>query len=296
MKVLLTGKNGQVGFELQRALAPLCEVHAVGSADCDLSDTSALLALVDHVKPQLIINTAAYTAVDRAEAESALAMAINGTAPGTLGEAGLQFDAPVIHFSTDYVFDGDKMGAYTESDATNPQSAYGRSKLAGELALAKATPHHLILRTSWVMGAHGGNFAKTMLKKAAELETLRVVADQVGAPTSAALLADATAHVVKQYHRQGLQAFPFGTYHLTASGSTSWHGLAQFVIQHALDAGVPLKTKLEKVQAILAKEFGAAAQRPSNSRLDTTLFQQTFGLRLPDWQQGIAHLLQQILD
>lgn len=293
MKILLTGKNGQVGFELQRALAPLCELHAVGSSDCDLTDASALRRLIDAVKPQLIINTAAYTAVDRAESEPDRANALNTHALQVMGESARKIGAPVVHFSTDYVFDGNKVGSYTESDAPNPQSAYGKSKLAGEVALAQATPHHLILRTSWVTGAHGSNFVKTILKKAQELDTLRVVSDQFGAPTSAALLADVTAHLVRQYQQQGADSFPFGLYHLTASGSTNWHAFARYVLQQALLSGVALKASPDQVQAISAKDFGAAASRPANSRLNTTHFQNTFGLRLPDWQQGISHLLQQ---
>lgn len=295
MKILLTGKNGQIGFELQRALAPLCELHAVGSSDCDLTDASALRHLIDAVKPQMIINTAAYTAVDRAESEPERAYALNANALQVMGESARSLGAPVVHFSTDYVFDGNKVGNYTESDATNPQSTYGKSKLAGEMALAQATPQHVILRTSWVMGAHGGNFAKTILKKAQELESLKVVSDQHGAPTSAALLADVTAHMVRQYQQQGADGFPFGLYHLTAGGSTDWHSFAQYVLEQAQLTGMRLKATPDRVQAILTKELGAAAVRPTNSRLNTAHFQKTFGLRLPDWRQGISHLLQQIL-
>jgi dTDP-4-dehydrorhamnose reductase len=295
MKVLLTGKNGQVGFELQRSLAPVCELHAVGSKDCDLTDEAALRNLIETVQPQLIVNTAAYTAVDRAETEPEQAFALNAKALEVMGESAKRLGASVLHFSTDYVFDGEKDGAYCETDATNPQSAYGRSKLAGEIALAQATPHHVILRTSWVMGAHGGNFAKSILKKARDTEELRVVVDQLGAPTTAALLADVTAHLVKQLQREGTECFPFGTYHVTGSGSTHWNALAKFVIQFALDSGMPLKARPETVQAILASDFGAAARRPANSRLNTTKFQETFGLRLPEWQKSVSHLLQQII-
>ena len=296
MKVLLTGKNGQVGFELQRSLAPVCELHAVGTSECDLTNLDALRTLIESTKPQLIINAAAYTAVDKAETEPDRALAVNAEAVRVMGESALPFGAPVIHFSTDYVFDGLKEGPYTEEDAPHPQSAYGRSKLAGEVALASVTPLHIILRTSWVMGAHGGNFAKTMLRKAASTDELRVVCDQHGAPTSAALLADVTAHLVRQLRREGTGAFPFGIYHLTASGSTNWHELAQFVIRHATDRGTPLLTTTDKVHPILSAEFGAAAHRPANSRLSTSKFQETFDLRLPAWQQGITHLLQQILE
>ena len=205
MKILLTGKNGQVGFELQRALAPLGEVVAVDQHECDLSNPDAIRQLVAKVAPQVIINPAAYTAVDKAESEQQLAQAINGTAPGVFGEEAARLGALVIHYSTDYVFDGCASGAYLESDTPNPQSVYGKTKLAGEKALQASGADHLIFRTSWVFGAHGANFAKTMLRLAAEREGLKIVADQFGAPTSAALLADVTAQVLGQYKRQGVQ-------------------------------------------------------------------------------------------
>lgn len=295
MKILLTGKNGQVGFELQRALAPLGEVHAVGSAECNLADVGALRALIQSVKPNLIVNPAAYTAVDRAETDTEKARAVNATAPGVMGEEAARLGATVVHFSTDYVFDGTKDSPYTELDATGPRSVYGSTKLAGEHALSQATPDHLILRTSWVVGAHGGNFAKTMLRLAADREKLKVVADQVGAPTSAALLADVAAHLARQRQRDGREGFPFGTYHLTASGETSWHTYAQFVIAEALRAGKTLKTTPERVFPIPASEYPTPAKRPKNSRLDTSHIRQTFGLTLPDWQQGVGHILQQLL-
>jgi dTDP-4-dehydrorhamnose reductase len=197
MKILLTGKNGQLGFELQRALAPLGEVVAVGTQDCNLADADALRELVRRVAPDVIVNAAAYTAVDKAESDKATARAVNAVAPAILGEEGAKLGALVLHFSTDYVFDGMKQGAYTENDAPAPQSVYGRTKLDGELGLAAANPRHLILRTSWVVGAHGGNFARTMLRLAGEREKLTVVADQFGAPTPAALLADLSAHLVR---------------------------------------------------------------------------------------------------
>ncbi|MDO8903922.1 dTDP-4-dehydrorhamnose reductase [Hydrogenophaga sp.] len=295
MNILLTGKNGQVGFELQRALAPLGTVHAVGSADCDLSDANALRALIQSVKPQLIVNPAAYTAVDRAESEKEKARAVNTVAPGVMGEEAESLGAAVIHFSTDYVFDGNQATPYKESDAVGPQSVYGQTKLDGERALAQATPHHVILRTSWVVGAHGGNFAKTMLRLAAERDELKVVADQFGAPTSAALLADVTAHLARQLQREGTNAFPFGTYHLAAGGETSWHEYARFVIGEAVKAGKAIKATPERVLPIPASAYPTPAKRPQNSRMDTSLFQSTFGLQLPHWQQGVSHILQQIL-
>ena len=295
MKILLTGKNGQVGFELQRALAPLGTVVSVGTTDCDLADAQAVRRLVQAVQPQVIINPAAYTAVDRAETDAPTARAVNAVAPGILGEEAARLGAFVIHYSTDYVYEGNKAGFYLESDATAPQSVYGQTKLDGEQALAAATAQHLILRTSWVVGAHGGNFAKTMLRLAGDRDELKVVADQWGAPTSAALIADTTAHILRQYQREGTQAFPFGTYHLAAAGETSWHQYAQFVIGEALARGQVLRAHPDRVLPIPASAYPTPAKRPQNSRLDTQRLRTAFGLHLPHWQQGVGHILQQIL-
>jgi dTDP-4-dehydrorhamnose reductase len=295
MKILLTGKNGQLGFELQRALAPLGEVIAVGSQDCDLADAETLRALVRRVAPDVIVNPAAYTAVDKAESDAATARAVNAAAPAILGEEGARLGALVLHYSTDYVFDGTKQGAYTEADPPAPQSVYGRTKLEGEQGLAAANPRHLILRTSWVVGAHGGNFAKTMLRLAGEREKLTVVADQFGAPTPAALLADLSAHLVREHARAGDAGFPYGTYHVAASGETSWHGYAQFVIGEALAAGKVLKATVDAVAPLATEQYPTPARRPLNSRLDTSRFRTTFGLRLPPWQEGVRHVLRQIL-
>jgi dTDP-4-dehydrorhamnose reductase len=296
MKMLLTGKNGQVGFELQRALAPLGEVHAVDSTDCDLANADALRALIRSVQPQVIINSAAYTAVDMAEEQAEMAMAINGIAVGVMGEEANRLGASVIHYSTDYVFDGMKSAAYLEADQPSPLGAYGRSKLAGETALQQATDHHLILRTSWVVGAHGNNFAKTMLRLAAERDSLSVVNDQHGAPTSAALLADLTAHLIRQLRQTDTGEFPFGLYHLTASGETNWFEYAKFVLTCAEQSGHDaLRVKAADVRPIDSSHYQTRATRPTNSRLDTQKFQQTFGLRLPPWQDGLRHILDQIL-
>ncbi|MBK7649291.1 MAG: dTDP-4-dehydrorhamnose reductase [Betaproteobacteria bacterium] len=295
MKILLTGKNGQVGFELQRALAPLGEVVAVDQHECDLSNPDAIRQLVAKVAPQVIINPAAYTAVDKAESEQQLAQAINGTAPGVFGEEAARLGALVIHYSTDYVFDGCASGAYLESDTPNPQSVYGKTKLAGEKALQASGADHLIFRTSWVFGAHGANFAKTMLRLAAEREGLKIVADQFGAPTSAALLADVTAQVLGQYKRQGRTGFPFGLYHLVAGGCTTWHEYAQTVVRAALAAGKPLKLTADDIVPITTADYPLPAPRPANSRLDTQRLRETFGLELPAWQSGLGHVLQQIL-
>jgi dTDP-4-dehydrorhamnose reductase len=295
MKILLTGKNGQLGFELQRALAPLGEIHAVGTQDCNLADADALRALVRRVAPDVIVNPAAYTAVDKAESDEATARAVNAVAPAILGEEGAKLGALVLHYSTDYVFDGTKQGAYTENDVPAPQSVYGRTKLEGEQGLAAANPRHLILRTSWVVGAHGGNFAKTMLRLAGERDKLTVVADQFGAPTPAALLADLSAHLVREHARARGTGFPYGTYHVAASGETSWHGYARFVIGEALAAGRVLKATVDAVAPLATEQYPTPAKRPLNSRLDTTRFRTTFDLRLPPWQEGVRHVLRQIL-
>jgi dTDP-4-dehydrorhamnose reductase len=292
-KILITGKNGQVGFELQRALAPLGEIVAVDRSECDLADLDALRAFIARVQPDVIVNPAAYTAVDKAESDRDNAFLINRDAVRVLGEEAAHLNALVIHYSTDYVFDGTKDGSYTEEDSPAPKSVYGASKLAGELALAMANPRHLILRTSWVVGAHGGNFAKTMLRLAGEREQLSVVGDQHGAPTSAALLADVTAHLVRDYlHVQ--ESLAFGTYHVTGGGETTWYDYARFVIAEAIAAGKPIKAGLDAVSSLTTADYPTPAQRPANSRLDTTYFQSTFNLHLPHWQQGVRHVLQQI--
>lgn len=295
MKILLTGKDGQVGFELQRSLAPLGEVVAVDFADCDLSDAKAIRELVASVRPSIIVNPAAYTAVDKAESDPERATEVNAVAPGVFGEEAVKLGALVVHFSTDYVFDGTKDGAYREVDPTNPQSVYGRTKRDGELALANANPYHLILRTSWVVGTHGGNFAKTMLKLATERESLSVVADQWGAPTSAALLADIAAQLIRQWQRDGEASVPYGVYHCVAGGETNWCDYARFVIGEAIKAGKPIKVQPEAIRTITTADYPTPARRPANSRLDTSKFRQTFGLELPHWQTGLSHILQQIL-
>ena len=295
MKILLTGKNGQVGFELQRALAPLGEVIAVDHDECDLASPEAIRRLVREIKPDIIVNPAAYTAVDKAESDQDLAAAVNAIAPGVFGEEAAQLGALVIHYSTDYVFDGNKTGAYSEDDNSNPQSIYGKTKLAGEQALQQSSADHLIFRTSWVFGAHGGNFAKTMLRLAVDRDSLNVVADQYGAPTSAALIADITAQIIGQFQKQGRAAFPFGTYNLVANGVTTWHEYAQTVIRAAHAAGQPLKLQPESILPITTADYPVPAPRPANSRLNTRKLQDTFGLHLPDWHNGLRHVLQQIL-
>ncbi|MEW6512973.1 MAG: dTDP-4-dehydrorhamnose reductase [Pseudomonadota bacterium] len=298
MKILLTGKNGQVGFELQRSLAPLGEIVVVDQADCNLADESAIRRLVNDICPDIIVNPAAHTAVDKAESEPALAQAINGVAPGIFGEEAAKLGALVVHYSTDYVFDGGKTGWYTENDVPNPQSVYGKTKLAGEQALAASGAKQLILRTSWVFGAHGVNFAKTMLRLAAERQGLKVVADQFGAPTSAALIADVTAQILGQYAQKCRLAstdFPYGLYHLVAGGRTNWHEYAQAVVMAAQAAGKPLRMGPGDVQAITTADYPLPAPRPANSCLDTARLRETFGLCLPDWRHGLNHVMTQLL-
>lgn len=280
---------------MQRSLAPVAEVVALDRAQCDVSDENALRALIRSARPAAIVNAAGYTAVDRAESDISAAEAVNARAPGVIGEEAARLGAWVVHFSTDYVFDGAGPSPYTEDDATNPQSAYGRTKRDGELALQASGARHLIFRASWVAGAHGSNFVKTMLKLAAERDSLRVVADQFGAPTPAALLADVTAQLLRQVQREGAAGFPFGLYHLVPAGETNWHDYACFVVGEALRNGKQLRVRPENIMPITSAEYPTAARRPANSRLDASRLRKTFGLELPHWQSGIQHLLQQIL-
>lgn len=292
-RILITGSNGQVGFELKRALAPLGEVVALTRQEMDLADPDSVLAALNHYQPAIIVNPAAYTAVDKAETEVELAMAVNARAPGVMAGWAAQHDALLIHYSTDYVFDGSKDGSYCEDDAANPQSVYGRSKWQGEEAVRARTAHHLILRTSWVAGAHGGNFLKTILKLAHERNSLNIVADQIGAPTSAALIADVTAQLISRY-RLPTHKFDYGTYHLTASGETSWYDYARFVVQLAEQQRYPLRLAASAIRPIPASAYPLLASRPANSRLDCSKLSRHFGLALPHWQQGVAHVVSQL--
>jgi dTDP-4-dehydrorhamnose reductase len=295
MNILLTGANGQVGFELRRALAVLGQVKGIDVADCDLRDGAAIRRMVEASHPDVIVHPAAYTAVDKAESDRSDADAINAQAPRVLAEEAERVGALMVHFSTDYVFDGEKAEAYTEADTPNPQSVYGATKLAGDHAVLQSCTRHLILRTSWVVGAHGGNFAKTMLRLAAERDTLSVVADQSGAPTSAALLADLTAHLVRQWSAAP-PSFPYGLYHVTNAGVTNWHQYASYVIERARAAGKPVRVTPGAIKAIATSDYPTAARRPRNSLLDTQKLRTTFGLHLPDWHAGLDHILDQIFD
>lgn len=295
--LLVTGSNGQVGFELRRSLAPLGRVVALERAGCDLSRPDELRRIVRELRPDVIVNPAAYTAVDKAETDIEAAYAINSVAPGVLAEEAKTLGSLLVHYSTDYVFDGSKDGSYVETDKVNPQSVYGKSKLAGEQAIAASGVQALVLRTCWVAGAHGSNFAKTMLKLGRERDSLRVIADQFGAPTTASLIADVTAQIVARHWLSGRPAaFAGGVYHLAAAGETSWHGYATEVLRMAAALGVPLQVNLEHIEAIPATAYPLPASRPANSRLNTSKLRETFGIHLPDWQQGIRLLLDQILN
>ncbi|MFC7461487.1 dTDP-4-dehydrorhamnose reductase [Hydrogenophaga defluvii] len=296
MKVLLLGKNGQVGWELQRSLSVVGELVGLDrhSTDhCgDLSQLDGLRDTVRALSPDLIVNAAAHTAVDKAESEPELAQRINALAPGVLAEEAARLGALLVHYSTDYVFDGGGSRPWLESDTTGPLSVYGSSKLAGEHAIAVSGCSHLILRTSWVYGARGGNFAKTMLRLAAERERLTVIDDQWGAPTSAELLADVTAHAARSTLLHPERA---GLYHCAAAGETTWNGYARCVLAHAQSRGRILKAGPEQVDKVPTSGFPTPARRPHNSRLDCTKLQTTFRLRLPPWQQGVARMLDEIL-
>ena len=295
MKILLLGKNGQVGWQLQRALAPLGEIVALERKDAggDLADPQGLAAAVRAAKPQVIVNAAAYTAVDKAESEPQLARLINTEAPAALAREAAASGALLVHYSTDYVFDGSGSAPWQESDATGPLNVYGATKLAGEQAIAASGCAHLTFRTSWVYAAHGDNFIKTMLRLAATRERLTVIDDQKGAPTGAELIADVTAHAISQTLQQPAKA---GLYHLTAAGEASWFDYAQYVLALARQVGAPMKTPPDGVHPIPSNQYPAAARRPLNSRLDTRRLQAVFGLALPHWQAGVARVLEEIIE
>ena len=297
MKILLFGKNGQVGWELQRSLAPLGELVAVDSSSkelCgDFTDPEGVARTVLAVAPDVIVNAAAHTAVDKAESEPELARTINALAPGVLAREAKKTNAWLVHYSTDYVFDGGGEKPWLESDATAPLNVYGTTKLEGERLILQSGCRHLIFRTSWVYGARGGNFAKTMLRLASERDSLSVINDQVGAPTGADLLADVTAHALRTAQ---LRPDVSGLYHLVAGGETTWHGYAGFVIDFARRAGIPLKVAQDAIKAVPTSAFPTPAKRPHNSRMDTTKLKRTFDLYLPQWQTGVERMLSEVLE
>lgn len=297
MKILLFGKGGQVGWELQRSLAPLGDLVALDADSqnlCgDFTNPEGLAQTVRAVAPDIIVNAAAHTAVDQAESEPELARTINALAPGVLAQEAKRSGAWLIHYATDYVFDGSGDKPWLETDPTGPLSVYGKTKLEGEEAIRATGCEHLIFRTSWVYAARGGNFAKTMLRMAQERDFLSVINDQIGAPTGADLLADISAHAIRTALRNPDVG---GLYHLVAGGETSWHGYASFVIDFARQAGIEIKVTPEAIQPVPTSAFLLPAPRPKNSRLDTQKLKNTFGLNLPHWQSGVARMLTEILE
>ena len=296
LKILLLGKNGQIGWELQRSLSVLGNLVALGrdsTTHCgDLANLMGLADTVQQIQPDVIVNAAAYTAVEKAESEPELARTINALVPEVLAKAATSCGALLVHYSTDYVFDGSGNQAWQEADQPKPLSIYGATKLEGEQLIALHCQRHLIFRTSWVYAARGNNFAKTMLRLAKERDKLTVINDQTGAPTSADLLADITAHAIKQT-LQNPQLV--GLYHLTAAGETTWYDYAKFVIDYAQRAGIATKTTLDAIEAIPSSAFVSQVNRPHNSRLDTSLLCNSFGLTLPAWQHGVTRMLDEIL-
>jgi dTDP-4-dehydrorhamnose reductase len=298
MKILLLGKGGQVGWELQRSLAPLGKVIALdfdspGPLRADFSDPESLAATVRAVAPQIIVNAAAHTAVDKAEGEPDFARKLNATSPAVLAREAATLGAWLLHYSTDYVFDGSGSAPWVEGSPTGPLSVYGATKLEGEDAIRASGCRHIILRTSWVYAARGGNFAKTMLKLAKERDRLTVIDDQIGAPTGADLLADLSAHCLRSALQRPEVA---GTFHAVAAGETSWHGYARHVIEFARAAGQPIKVAPGAIEPVPTSAFPTPARRPGNSRMNTQKLQQTFGLALPTWQAGVERMLTEILD
>ncbi len=296
MKILLLGKNGQVGWELQRALAPLGEVVALdfdspGPLRADFSDPESLASTVRAVAPQIIVNAAAHTAVDKAESEPEFARALNAISPAVLAREAATLGAWLMHYSTDYVFDGSGATPWVEDSPTGPLSVYGVTKLEAEQAIRASGCQHLIFRTSWVYAARGGNFAKTMLKLAKERDRLTVIDDQIGSPTGADLLADLTAHALRAALARPALA---GIYHAVAAGETSWHGYARHVIEFARAAGQPIKVAPENVVAVPTSAFPTPAKRPGNSRMNTEKLRQSFGLVLPSWQAGVERMLTEV--
>lgn len=295
-RILLLGAEGQVGWELQRALAPLAELVICNRATGNLEDLDALRALVRKNRPAIIVNAAAYTAVDKAESDEQRARRINAEAVAVLANEAKALDAWLVHYSTDYVFDGSGQHAFREEDPTGPLSVYGRTKREGEEAILGSGCCHLIFRTSWVFAARGANFAKTMLRLAAEREEMRVIADQFGAPTSAELIADVTAQILGQVLRNGVTHDRSGIYHLVSAGEVSWHGYASFVVDEAHRMGMALNCTVDRVLPIATTDYPLPARRPANSRLDTTRLRSTFGLTLPNWEFHVRRLLTELIE
>jgi len=298
-RVLLLGANGQLGFTLGSALIALGEVKALNRSEVDFSNAFALretlLPVIKKFQPHVIVNAAAYTAVDKAQTEQTIALQVNAQSVGVLAELAQSVNAVLVHYSTDYVFDGAGDRPWLESDQTNPLSVYGQSKWLGECAVRQHCRKHLILRTSWVVGAHGNNFLKTMLRLASERDGLRVVADQIGAPTSTDVLAKVTANLLQTMLPAAKDDARFGTYHLAASGETTWHAYAQYILAGALKRSVHLTCKPESIEPIPTHAYPLPAPRPANSRLNTEKIRSDFGVELPAWQVGVDAILDALI-
>lgn len=291
MAILLLGKTGQVGLQLQRSLALLGQVIALDRSEADLSDPSHLMAILARHQPSVIVNAAAYTAVDQAESDTVTAHNTNALSVAVLAEYAARHKILLVHYSTDYVFDGNKSSPYVETDPSNPLNVYGQSKLAGEQAIAASGCPALVFRTSWVVSALGNNFLSTILRLAKERDQLRVVSDQIGAPTSAELIADATALAIHSWRQERLAC---GLYHLTAAGSTSWHGLAEHTVWRLQSEGLSLALKSENIVAIPTSEYPTAAKRPLNSVLSSDKLCQALGIHLPDWSFHVDRAIDQL--
>ncbi|MBF0627360.1 MAG: dTDP-4-dehydrorhamnose reductase [Magnetococcales bacterium] len=295
--ILLLGVNGQLGHELHARLVAAGTPHllVLRRQELDLTQPEPLHAIVARHQPRLILNAAAYTAVDRAESEPEQAYAVNAVAPGLLAAAAERVGATLIHYSTDYLFDGHQPTPYREEDPPYPLSVYGSSKRAGEQAILRACQRHLILRTSWVTGTHGNNFLKTILRLAQERDSLRVVADQRGVPTTTSLLATITLELIRQMHGAHTEDPRWGIYHLTPTGETTWHAYACRIVRYAEQQGIALKLHAEAIQPIPTSDYPLPARRPANSLLNTEKIRRTFSLTLPPWQEGVDHLLHELL-
>ena len=293
MKILLTGKNGQVGFELEKKLSTLGEVIATDREELDLANPDAIRAFIDQTNPDIIINPAAYTAVDKVESEPDLAYQINVTAPEVLAKKATELNIPLVHFSTDYVFDGLKKEAYIETDKTNPQSVYGKTKCEGEEKI-RTHAKHIILRTSWVFGSHGNNFLKTILRLIIEKESLNIVGDQWGSPASSSMLSDVTFKIVETILKNK-NFNDYGTYHVTTEGETNWYDYASLISNEAMKLNLKVKCAPDQIHSILTSEYLTAAKRPLNSRLNTDKIKKTFMLELPHWESEVKRVLRELI-
>ncbi len=293
MKIFLTGSNGQVGFELQKKLSALGKVIATDREEFDLTDPDEIRQFIDQTKPDIIINPAAYTAVDKAESEPELTYLINVRAPEVLAEKACELDIPLVHFSTDYVFDGLKKEAYVETDQTNPLSVYGKTKYEGEEKI-RSHPKHIILRTSWVFGSHGNNFLKTILKLIQQKDSINIVSDQCGSPASASMLANVVYKIVDRMLKDP-NFKDYGTYHVTNEGETNWFEYASFIANEAIQLGFNVRCLPDQIHSILSSEYPTAAKRPLNSRLNCDKLKKTFMLELPQWQDEVKKVLRKVI-